>query len=144
MSMLRAMTRRSWLRQASVAGLLAAGPRLVENAMADEPKRFRIVDPHVHVWKNDPRYPVAGRSEISAATRTPRPEMLLGRMQEHGVDQTVIVHVIYYRWDCRYAADAVRAHPDKFAGVCRVDPESTEADLAARPLGGARVCAACG
>ena len=31
------------------------------------------------------------------------------------------------RWDCRYAADVVKQYPDKFQGVCRVNPESTSA-----------------
>jgi predicted TIM-barrel fold metal-dependent hydrolase len=47
-------------------------------------------------------------------------------MAAHGVAHTVIVHVIYYRWDCRYAADAVRAHPQQFMGVCRINPESAK------------------
>jgi predicted TIM-barrel fold metal-dependent hydrolase len=48
-------------------------------------------------------------------------------MRTHGVEKTVVVHVIYYRWDCRYTADAVAAHRDRFAGVCRVDPQSPQA-----------------
>jgi predicted TIM-barrel fold metal-dependent hydrolase len=39
----------------------------------------------------------------------------------------VIVHVIYYRWDCRYTASVLRKYPDKFMGVCRVDPQSPDA-----------------
>ncbi len=89
--------------------------------MADEPKTPRIVDPHVHVWKNDPRYPWP--AELASPPKEDAlPETLLELMHKHGVEKTVIVHVIYYRWDCRYAADAVRAQPDKFMGVCRVDP----------------------
>jgi predicted TIM-barrel fold metal-dependent hydrolase len=95
-------------------------------AMGERTKRLTIVDPHVHVWKNDPRYPwpatLASPPKADATA-----ELLLERMREHGVDQTVIVHVIYYQWDCRYAADSVRAHPGKFEGVCRVDPLSDEA-----------------
>ena len=48
-------------------------------------------------------------------------------MSANGVEKTVIVHVIHYRWDCRYAGDTIRAHPDKFRGVCRVDPMSDRA-----------------
>ncbi len=125
MSAKRAITRCEWLGR--TAGLVAATAFLAEQAaMAGERKSFRIVDPHVHVWTNDPRYPWPA-DLTSPPNEDATPEMLLARMKEHGVEWTVIVHVIYYRWDCRYAADAVRAHPDKFAGVCRVDPQSSEA-----------------
>jgi predicted TIM-barrel fold metal-dependent hydrolase len=78
------------------------------------------------VWKNDPRYPWPAdlRSPPKADAL---PETLLELMRQNGVERTVIVHVIYYQWDCRYAADAVRAHPGKFQGVCRVDPTSDSA-----------------
>ncbi len=121
------LTRRRWLGHSAGAALVTAGLRLAENTVMGEPEnKHHIVDPHVHVWKNDPRYPwpadLAGPPKNDAT-----PDMLLALMREHGVDNTVIVHVIYYRWDCRYAADSVRANPAKFAGVCRINPESPEA-----------------
>ncbi len=92
-------------------------------AGADKP---RIVDPHVHVWKNDPRYPWP--AELKDPPKTDAlPDTLLDLMQTHGVSNTVIVHVIYYRWDCRYSAAVIAAHRDKFSGVCRVDPTSPRA-----------------
>src|SRR5439155_3927511 len=45
----------------------------------------------------------------------------------NGVEKTVIVHVIHYLWDCRYAGDVIKGHRDKFMGVCRVDPEADDA-----------------
>src|SRR5262249_44921057 len=45
--------RREFLR-AAAATLAAVGSR--GPAMADD-KPLRIIDPHVHVWKNDPKYP---------------------------------------------------------------------------------------
>lgn len=85
-----------------------------------------IVDPHVHVWKNDPKYPWAKET-----TEPPRddalPETLVARMAENGVDKTVLVQVIYYRWDNSYTADILARFPDKFMGVARVDPESPHA-----------------
>jgi len=86
----------------------------------------RIIDPHVHVWKNDSRYPWP-----KEVTKPPKydalPSTLLDLMNAHGVEKTVIVHVIHYRWDCRYAGDTINAHPDKFMGVCRVDPTAAGA-----------------
>jgi predicted TIM-barrel fold metal-dependent hydrolase len=94
--------------------------------MAADSTGLLIVDPHVHVWKNDPAYPWP--ATLASPPKTDAlPETLLGLMREQGVAHTVIVHVIYYQWDCRYAAAAVRAHRDKFAGVCRVDPQSPAA-----------------
>ena len=99
-----------------MAGSLAAG-------LLQEPTvRYRIIDPHVHVWKNDPRYPWAKET-----TRPPEkdatPEMLIGLMKANGVEKTVIVHVIYYRWDNSYTADVLKQYPQYFQGVARVNPE---------------------
>ncbi len=76
--------------------------------MAASTSHFRIIDPHVHVWKNDPKFPWPAELQNPPATNA-LPETLLELMQANGVERTVIVHVIYYRWDCRYAAAVVRA-----------------------------------
>lgn len=119
------MTRRDWLRLTAV-GAATATIGFEHTAMADGGKDFEIIDPHVHVWKNDPHYPWPADLAKPPATDA-LPETLLGLMRDHGVSQTVIVHVIYYKWDCRYAAAAIQRWPDKFAGVCRVDPRSEDA-----------------
>jgi predicted TIM-barrel fold metal-dependent hydrolase len=120
-------TRRDWLKRTSLAGLAAAGTRLGgEMAMAARETSPRIVDPHVHVWKNDPRYPWPADLK-SPPKDDALPETLLALMQKHGVANTVVVHVIHYQWDCRYAADVVSQHPRKFKGVCRVDPNNPRA-----------------
>ena len=109
------MTRRVFTQMAALAPL-ASG--------ANPP--MRIIDPHVHVWTQDPRYPWAQK------TRTPPveqalPETLLKLMRANGVSHTVIIQVIYYLWDNRYVRDVVRKHKGKFLGVCRVNPESPSA-----------------
>lgn len=122
----RTTTRRTWLRQASMAGLAVLGQREARETMASaESSKLRIIDPHVHVWKSDPNYPWAAETTNPPKTDA-LPETLLAKMRAAGVEKTVIVHVIYYRWDCRYTADAVRAQPDKFMGVCRVDPQAAD------------------
>lgn len=87
---------------------------------------MRIIDPHVHVWKKDPRYPWAKET-----TRPPEkdatPEMLLDLMKANGVEKTVIIQVIHYRWDNSYLADVLKQYPQYFQGVARVNPESPEA-----------------
>jgi predicted TIM-barrel fold metal-dependent hydrolase len=72
------------------------------------PAGYRIIDPHVHVWKRDPRYPWA-KETTKPPDRDATPEMLLDLMKANGVAKTVIIQVIHYRWDNSYLAD-VPAH----------------------------------
>jgi len=113
------LTRRDFAR-------LAAAP-----VVAAAPPKMRIIDPHVHVWTQDPRYPWAQRSATPPVEEA-TPEVLLKLMNANGVSHTVLIQVIYYLWDNRYARDSVRKYKGKFQGVCRVNPESPSApdDLA--------------
>ncbi|HEV3120277.1 MAG TPA: amidohydrolase family protein [Isosphaeraceae bacterium] len=121
-------TRRDVLKQvASATALGVLGAQKTSAATAADV----IIDSHVHVWKNDPRYPWP--KELARPPKEDAlPSQLLALMDAHGVAKTVIVHVIYYRWDCRYAADTIKEHPARFQGVCRVDPTADRApeDLA--------------
>ena len=88
--------------------------------------RYPIIDPHVHVWKRDRRYPWAKETE-RPPEKDATPEMLLDLMQANGVARTVIIQVIHYRWDNRYAADVLRQYRQYFRGVARINPESPHA-----------------
>lgn len=81
---------------------------------------YRIIDPHVHVWKHDPKYPFANGARVPGRDATP--EMLLDLMKANGVARTVIIQVIHYRYDNSYLADVLQQYPGQFQGVCRVDP----------------------
>jgi L-fuconolactonase len=82
---------------------------------------YRIIDPHVHVWKHDPQFPFAPEAKnVPAVDRTP--ETLLNLMQENGVEKTVIIQVIHYRYDNSYLASVLKEYPQFFRGVARVDP----------------------
>jgi predicted TIM-barrel fold metal-dependent hydrolase len=81
---------------------------------------YRIIDPHVHVWQHDPRFPFA--KEAKPPARDATPEMLLDLMKANGVSKTVIIQVIHYRYDNSYLADVLQRYPKLFQGVCRVDP----------------------
>jgi predicted TIM-barrel fold metal-dependent hydrolase len=94
--------------------------------MAEPSSEISIVDSHVHVWAHDPRYPWAKELTDPPADDA-LPQTLLELMQQHGVDRTVLVQVIYYRWDCRYTAQAMQEHQARFAAVCRVDPRGASA-----------------
>jgi L-fuconolactonase len=81
---------------------------------------YRIIDPHVHVWKHDPAFPFAEGARVPDRDATP--EMLLELMKANGVSKTVIIQVIHYRYDNRYLASVLKQYPGTFLGVCRVDP----------------------
>jgi L-fuconolactonase len=82
---------------------------------------YRILDPHVHVWVNDLRYPWAGQTTNSPQTDA-TPSMLLDLMKANGVERTVLVQSIYYRWDNRYTLDSLVKYAPNFMAVCRVNP----------------------
>jgi L-fuconolactonase len=121
------ISRRELLMGSIAAGAAAALPSsALCRGMDEKSSALRIIDPHVHVWKNDPRYPWP-KGLAQPPKEDALPSTLLGLMAATGVEKTVIVHVIHYRWDCRYAGDTIKAHPDRFMGVCRVDPTADRA-----------------
>jgi predicted TIM-barrel fold metal-dependent hydrolase len=89
-------------------------------AMSSFAADYRIVDPHVHVWKHDPAFPFA--KEARPPERDATPEMLLDLMKANGVSKTVIIQVIHYRYDNSYLAGVLKRYPQYFHGVSRVDP----------------------
>src|SRR5690242_1231410 len=101
------ISRRALLQAAALTPLMAAD--------------YRILDPHVHVWKHDPAFPFAQGQNVPA--RDAAPETLLDLMKANGVAKTVLIQYIGYRWDNRYVASVMKAHPGTFQGVARVNPE---------------------
>lgn len=85
-----------------------------------------IIDSHVHVWVHDPGFPWAPETTHPPGEDATA-EMLLEQMAAHGVEKTVLVQVIHYRWDNRYVAQVLQTYPDQFMGVCRVNPEDPAA-----------------
>src|ERR1051325_11606585 len=82
---------------------LLAGATL--NLMAAD---YRIIDPHVHVWKHDPAFPFAAGANVPA--RDAAPETLLPLMRANHVERTVIIQVIHYRWDNAYLASVLKRY----------------------------------
>ena len=68
---------------------------------------YRIIDPHVHVWKHDPRVSVRRRAP-NVPERDATPETLLELMKANGVSKTVIIQVIHYRYDNRFLAHVLK------------------------------------
>ncbi|HUB82169.1 MAG TPA: amidohydrolase family protein [Bryobacteraceae bacterium] len=81
---------------------------------------YRIIDPHVHVWKHDPEFPFAAGAHVPDRDATP--ETLIELMNTNGVSRTVIIQVIHYRYDNSYLASVLKRYPRLFQGVGRVDP----------------------
>ena len=86
---------------------------------------YRIIDPHVHVWKHDASYPFAPGARVPERDATP--ETLLGLMKANGVAKTVIIQVIHYRYDNSYLAAVLKQYSEYFQGVARVDPLDAKA-----------------
>ena len=86
---------------------------------------YRVIDPHVHVWKHDPAFPFAEGARVPA--RDAAPETLIELMKANGVSKTVIIQVIHYRYNNDFLAGVLKKYPQYFQGVARVDPLSPEA-----------------
>lgn len=92
---------------------------------ADTKTSYRIIDPHVHVWKHDPRFPFSEDAKVPPGDRSP--EMLMELMRKNNVEKTVIIQVRHYLYDNSYLASVLKQYPKTFQGVARVDPESPDA-----------------
>jgi hypothetical protein len=118
--MLRNWSRRDFAKLGA-AGLMAGVGCQSDPAASvtpSPPPAPKIIDPHVHVWVNDPRYPWPAEN-----TNPPKedytPEMLLALMEQHGVAHTVIVPI---------AGTAVTS-----ATLSRSTPTNSEASAASTP-----------
>ena len=103
--------RREFIGMTMGAGMLAAEPAAP----------YRIIDPHVHVWRADPAFPWA-KETANPPKKDASPEMLLDLMKANGVSKTVIIQVIHYRYDHSFLAAVLKQYPQYFRGVARVDP----------------------
>lgn len=111
------MNRRDFLRT-------AIGSSLARVSLAASNQTL-IIDSHVHVWKHDPAFPFAEGANVPDFDITA--EDLLRLMEAHNVARTVLIQVIHYRWDNRYLLDVLHRYPNRFQGVCRVNPEDPAA-----------------
>lgn len=88
-----------------------------------------IIDTHVHVWSGDtgtfPFRPIL--AHVPAPTVPAPVEVLLADMDKAGVDVAVLVQPSVYGWDNRYLMQSLSRWPDRFIGICLVDPEKADA-----------------
>jgi L-fuconolactonase len=85
-----------------------------------------VVDTHTHAISPDkqryPLAPVGGHQSEWSAKRPVSFEALLASLDEAGIDRAVVVQAsTVYGNDNSYVVEAVRNHPDRFAGVFSID-----------------------
>lgn len=85
-----------------------------------------VIDVHPHVISVDvtryPREPLGGSQSDWSRERPVSAEAMIAAMDEAGVSRSVLVQAATcYGYDNSCLADAVAAHPDRFAGVFSVD-----------------------
>lgn len=81
------------------------------------------VDAHIHIWSGDTRsYPWAPHDQVPLPTVRFTAEDLLSTLDRAGVAAAVCVQPRVFGYDHAYLNSAVRAHPDRLAGVCIVNP----------------------
>jgi predicted TIM-barrel fold metal-dependent hydrolase len=84
------------------------------------------IDIHPHVIAEDerryPRAPLGGKQSDWSRERPVSAERMLAAMDRAGIEKSVLVQAsTCYGHDNSYVADAVAAHPQRFAGVFSVD-----------------------
>lgn len=84
-----------------------------------------LIDSHVHVFERTPEFPYAPGAQVKL--KDAPVEMLIELMRANGVSRTVLIQIIYYRWDNSYLATVLKRYPKLFHGVCRVNPEDPAA-----------------
>ena len=92
------------------------------------------IDVHPHVISGDvscyPREPLGGSQSDWSRDRPVSAEQMVAAMDEAGVSRSALVQAATcYGYDNSYLADAVAAHPARFAGVFSVDvfrPDAAE------------------
>jgi len=87
-----------------------------------------VVDSHLHVWDGTAAGLDAGPMKIGySAQATASVELFIDYMDEAGVDRAVFVQPWFYHWDNRYMVSCLRRFPDRFRGVCVIDPRGKKA-----------------
>jgi predicted TIM-barrel fold metal-dependent hydrolase len=84
-----------------------------------------IVDSHTHLFAPDQaRYPLADPNASYRPETDGSVELLRRQMDEAGVDRALTISPWPYRWDMRYALDALAAHRSWLAVAVLIDPRS--------------------
>ena len=91
-----------------------------------------LIDAHLHVWdetaggKQTEPMP---RGNYSPQAQAPV-ELFMDYMDEAGVEKAVFVQPWFYHWDNSYLVRCIQRYPDRFRGVCVIDPRGPDAPVA--------------
>jgi predicted TIM-barrel fold metal-dependent hydrolase len=86
---------------------------------------MKKIDSHLDVWTQDPDiYPFREGQAVPAARGDA--EFLLDLMDDAGVDGALIVQPIVHGFDHTYVDDTLAQWPDRFIGMCLVDPQDED------------------
>ena len=81
------------------------------------------IDSHLHVWGDGSApFPYLKDPPPSALIPTGSPDNLVKQMDEAGVEGALIVQPINYLYDHSFVKAAMEKYPDKFKGMCLLDP----------------------
>ena len=91
---------------------------------------IEVIDAHLHVWDEtaagkDPGPMAVGYSAQSVATL----ELFQDYMEEAGVRKAVFVQPWFYHWDNSYLTRSIHRAPERFRGVCVIDPRGPQAPV---------------
>lgn len=110
-------TRRTFFAQLS-AGLVASAA----------PERL-IIDTHLEIWDQDPRFPFnhPERPDFRAKDRAPV-ENQVAQMRDFKIRYAVLINPRYYGWDNSYISHALHLHPDLFIAHGLINPLDPKVD----------------
>ena len=83
---------------------------------------MKKIDSHLHVWAHDPDI-CPYREGQAAPTASGDAEFLLELMDDAGVAGALIVQPIVHGFDHTYVDDTLAQWPDRFFGMCLVNPQ---------------------
>jgi L-fuconolactonase len=93
---------------------------------------MKIIDSHLHAISADrisyPKNPIGGHQSEWSQQRPVDVQGVIRAMDEAGIAKAVVVQAsTVYGHDNRYVVDAVRAHPERLAGVYSIDALAPDA-----------------
>ena len=87
---------------------------------------MKKIDSHLHVWAHDPdKYPYKQGQEQPLRARGDA-EFLLELMDAADVAGSLIVQPIVHGFDHSYVNHTIGKWPDRFIGMCLVDPQADD------------------
>ena len=92
-------------------------------AAAVTPARL-IIDTHLEVWTDDPRFPFAHpeRPDLKKVAVQGPIENQVEQMKDFGLRYAVLITPRYYGWDASYTAYSLRKYPKLFVAHGLINP----------------------